>query len=278
MLHMSRFCSTPLLTALAMIVPLACSDVSAQAAEPVLVVNKGIGGHTSRDGLAPFERDVVAVKPDHLILYFGINDACNSRKLVPLPDFRRSMQAMIDRARTVGVKSIVLVTLNPIVSEYLLERHRTHPHQDDIKEHVATYDAAVRRLARENGLALADLRGLIERHGGATLKRESLVRNEANSRSRDGVHLTKQGYRLMAELFEPIFRDRVEPGEVVVCLGDSLTYGAHVAGAGTAFGSTYPAWLWLVLNRLTGTTDRETPPPPPRGDPKALIRRPGAAR
>ena len=270
--HMPHFRSAVLLNALTLVGPSARLGISAQAAAPVLVVNKGIGGHTSKNGLARFERDVVEVKPDHLILYFGINDACNSGKLVPLPDFNRSMQAMIDRAGQIGVKSVVLVTLNPVVPEYLLERHRTHPHRDGIKEHVAKYDTAVRELARQNELPIADLSGMIEEHGGATLKLHSLVRNEANSKSRDGVHLTEQGYRLMAELFEPIFRGRIEPGQVVVCLGDSLTYGAHVDGAGTAFGSTYPAWLWLVLNRLAGTTERKTPLPPPRVDPKVLVR------
>lgn len=96
-----------------------------------------------------------------------------------------------------------------------------------------------------------------------------MIRNEANSKSKDGVHLREDGYRLMAKLFVPIFRNKVKPGQVVVCLGDSLTYGAHVDGHGTSRGRTYPAWLWLLLNRMIGATDRDTPLEPPRR-PKAV--------
>ena len=77
-----------------------------------------------------------------------------------------------------------------------------------------------------------------------------LIRNEANSNSKDGIHLREEGYRLMAELFAPIFQGKVKPGQVVVCLGDSLTYGAHVDGQGTSRGHTYPAYLQLLLNRM----------------------------
>jgi hypothetical protein len=38
-------------------------------------------------------------------------------------------------------------------------------------------------------------------------------------------------------------------------------------GAGTAYGETYPAWLWLFLNRHIGATDRDTPRVDEDGDP-----------
>ena len=235
--------------------------------DEVIVVNRGVGGHTSRDGLARFERDVLEVKPDHLILYFGTNDACNSRRLVPLEEFRQNLQTMIGRARAAGTQSIVLVTLNPVMNEYLALRHPTHPFRDDIGAHQAQYDVVIRQVADANNLPIADLRKLVEEHGGAVEKRFCLVRNLSNAKAKDGVHLTPDGYRLMAELFEPIFKERIRPGHVVVCMGDSITYGAHVAGAGTSSGETYPAWLWLLLNRMTGATDRKTPRDPPRRDP-----------
>jgi len=240
---------------------------AAERPDEVIVVNRGMGGHTSRDGLARFERDVLEVKSDHLILYFGTNDACNSRRLVPLDEFRKNLQAMIDRARAAGTQSIILVTLNPVMNEYLVLRHPTHPFKDDIGAHQATYDIVIREVAQANELPIADLRKLVEEHGGAVEKRFCLIRNLSNAKSQDGVHLTQEGYRKMAELFEPILKERIRPGHVVVCMGDSITYGAHVAGAGTSYGETYPAWLWLVLNRMTGATERKTPRDPPRRDP-----------
>lgn len=238
---------------------LAPTAVVQNTPEPVLVVNRGVGGATTRNGLARFAKDVEEVKPDHLIIYFGINDSANSAKLVPLDEFGRNLQTMVDRARAVGTESIVLVTMNPIIAEYWILRHPNHPRKHEIDAHMAEYDRVIRKVAEANALPVADLRKLIEARGGATTANDSLIRNEANSKSTDGVHLREDGYRQMAELFVPIFKNRVKPGQVVVCLGDSLTYGAHVAGQGTSRGRTYPAWLWLMLNRMAGATNRDVP-------------------
>ncbi len=241
--------------------------------DEVLVVNRGIGGNSSADGLRRFRRDVTDLSPDHLILYFGINDALNSKKLVNPRDFRANLQQMIDRAREAKIKTIVLVTPNPILGSYVKARHPTRP-ETDLQEHLKRYDHLVRECARENGLPLADLRALVERRGGAHEGADCLIRNEANGGGRDGVHLTAEGYRLMAGLFEPLFRSVIRPGEVVVCLGDSLTYGANMKGAGTIRGDTFPAWLSVILNRLAGVRDRRRPPDPPPSDP-ARTRTPG---
>lgn len=227
--------------------------------KPVVVLNRGAGGASTRDGLARFARDVEKVRPDHLVIYFGVNDSANSGKLVPLDEFRRNLQAMIDRARAAGTESIVLVTMNPIIPEYWRLRHPGHPRRDHIDAHMARYDSAIRKVAEANQLPIADLRKLIEKRGGATTAPESLIRNEANAKSKDGVHLREEGYRRMAELFVPILRDKVKAGDIVVCLGDSLTYGAHVEGQGTSRGRTYPAWLRLLLNRMVGAADRDEP-------------------
>ena len=93
------------------------------------------GGHSSRNGLARFERDVIESKPDHVILYFGINDAGNSRKLVPLEEFRRNMQSMVDRCRAAGVKATVLVTPNPIIAELWSQRRARRRAAVDLVRH-----------------------------------------------------------------------------------------------------------------------------------------------
>jgi len=236
-----------------------CAARAVAAPDPIAVLNRGIGGQTTREGLARFERDVLAAKPDHLLLYFGMNDSANSGKLVPLEEFRKNLQTMIDRARAGGTERVVLVTLNPVVAEYWALRHPTHPGRDDLDGYQRPYDEAIRAVAKGNGLPLADLRRLVEEHGGATKEADSLICNEANVKVRDGVHLTEEGYRLLAELFEPVLRGKVKPGQTVVCFGDSLMYGSGVAGQGTSGGRTYPAWLWLGLNRMIGATDRTTP-------------------
>lgn len=242
----------------------------------IVVLNRGIGGNSSRDGLARFARDVVAARPEHLVLYFGINDALNSAKLVPLPEYRANLQAMIDQARTAGVRSIVLVTPNPVIASYVKARHPTHP-QVDLAAHLATYDAVVRELVRANGLPLADLGSEVRRQGVPLEEERSVIRNQANCRSADGVHLTPAGNRLLASLCAAALGPAVEAGETVLCFGDSITYGAHTLGAGTACGETYPAWLWYLLNRLLGAAQGDRPPAVAPTPPASAQRRAPAA-
>ena len=234
---------------------------AADAAREITVLNRGVGGNSSRDGLARFQRDVESVHPQHLLLYFGINDALNSAKLVPVAEFRRNLQAMIDRARQVGVGTVVLTTPNPIVSSYVRARHPKHP-EADLEAHLGAYAGVVRDLARGNGLLLADLGEAIRRQGAAPDEARSVIRNQANSGSADGVHLTPAGYRLLASLYADLLADKVRPGDVVLCFGDSITWGANVPGAGSVRGQTYPAWLWYLLNRPLGLAPGEAPPEP----------------
>ena len=100
---------------------------------------------------------------------------------------------------------------------------------------------------------------------------KSLIRNKANAKSLDGVHLTQEGYRLMAEMIAGLLKDTVKPSDVVVCFGDSITLGAGMKGQGTAFGETYPAWLAVCLNRAVGAEDLRQPPEPPASDPESLV-------
>jgi lysophospholipase L1-like esterase len=221
--------------------------IGAACAAPVEVLNKGIGGNTTRDGLRRYARDVKQTKPDHLILYFGMNDALNSGKLVPLADFRTNLQEMIDRAGKLPVKTLILVTPNPIVATYVQKRHPKHP-QKDLAAWLEEYDQVVRELAKKNHLPLADLRTCFLDAEPNVEAKDSLVRNIANSKSADGVHPTPAGYKVMAKLIADTLGDAVKPGDRVVCFGDSITFGAHVKGAGTATGETYPARLAALLN------------------------------
>ncbi len=222
--------------------------IRAQQESVVTVFNKGIGGNNTVAGLARFDKDVLALKPQYLILYFGMNDSANSHALVSPENYKANMQKMIDSARKNGI-SCVIVSLNPVIETYLKKRHPNHP-AEDISESQKAYDSIIRKLAADNNIPLIDLRKLVLEHSKSLDDKDSLLRNMANSKVEDGVHLTAEGYREFAKLFEPVFKGKIKPGDVVVCFGDSLTFGANMKGAGTATGDTYPAHLSEILNRL----------------------------
>lgn len=226
--------------------------------QAVEVLNKGIGGNNTRQGLERFQRDVLDLKPDHLVIYFGMNDAQNQNKLVPVDEFSGNLQKMIELARSGGIQTIVLVTPNPIFGEVVKQRAPKHP-EEDLDANLEKYDRAIRAVAEKNDVLLADLRAAVDTNGG----RDVLVRNAQNGAARDGVHLTADGYKIFGGLICDVLGSRVKTGDRVVCLGDSITYGAHMRGAGTIFGDTYPAWLSLELNRRLGLTDATSPAMPP---------------
>lgn len=163
------------------------------------------------------------------------------------------------------------MTVNPIINEVLKKRSPKHS-AEEFNGLLHSYNVTIKELADKNKIQFADLYGLIMKHGGATEAKDCLVGNPANGHSNDGVHLTAEGYRLMANLFEPIFKGKIKPGDVVVCLGDSITYGAGARiGYGTAYGKTYPAWLSVILNRMVGYSDLKAPPLPEKYDQNKML-------
>lgn len=218
--------------------------LSAVAEGPkVTVVNKGFSGRNSRNALQLLDKEILPLKPQHAVVFFGMNDAMNSGNLLPLSEFEKNLRAVVQKLADGGARTVALVTINPVIEEYVRARHPKHPQKENLQAWLATYDQAVRRIAEERKLPLVDLRALVEKSGGAVISEKSLLRCEKNGGGKDGVHLTAEAYALLGRRVFEVIGGGVKAGETVVCFGDSLTFGAGVKGAGTASGETYPAAL-----------------------------------
>jgi lysophospholipase L1-like esterase len=225
------------------VVLLSVIAVRAAEAPKVTVVNKGFPGRNSRDALRLMDTEIIALKPQHVVVYFGMNDAMNSGNLLPLADYEAHLRTMVKKLTDSGVKSVALVTINPVIEEYVRARHPKHPQKENLQACLASYDQAVRKVAGENALPLIDLRQLVEKNGGSVISDTCLIRCEKNGGGKDGVHLTPAAYLLLGQRAFEVVGGRVKGGDTVVCFGDSITFGAGVKGAGTVAGETYPAAL-----------------------------------
>ncbi|PID46867.1 MAG: hypothetical protein CSB47_01925 [Proteobacteria bacterium] len=69
------------------------------------IINKGVGGNSSAQMLARFDRDVAAKNPDVVWLIAGTNDYYRD---VSVEDFTNNMRSLIEKINAIGAKAIVI--------------------------------------------------------------------------------------------------------------------------------------------------------------------------
>lgn len=82
------------------------------AAKQIVVVKAGVGGDDSAGALKRIDKDVLAHKPDAVVIMFGVNDE-NRRgngNSVPVPAYKKNLEALVDKARAAGCEPILMTT------------------------------------------------------------------------------------------------------------------------------------------------------------------------
>lgn len=112
--------------------------------------NMGISGNTSRDLLARWNTDVIALKPDLVVLCIGFNDVwrqfdtpqCPEQAVMP-DEYERNINAMVDKT------SADMIFMTP----YFLETNQL----DSMRKRMDEYGETVKRIAKERGFTCIDL-------------------------------------------------------------------------------------------------------------------------
>lgn len=152
----------------------------------------GHGGDTSADLVARLDRDVLAGRPDWLLLSCGVNDAWYSarlranalHKLVPLERFAENIADIVERCGLVGTR-VMLLTPTMIGED---------PSSDDNRR-LAPYVEWMKDFARERRIPIADLNGLMQE---AVKVQPHPGKKVAVVCTTDGVHMNPRGFRMMA--------------------------------------------------------------------------------
>lgn len=76
----------------------------------VTVINAGISGHSTVNGIARLEKDVLEHQPDLVTVMFGLNDMTR----VPKAEFQANLQTIIERCRRIGAE-VLLCTPNGVI-------------------------------------------------------------------------------------------------------------------------------------------------------------------
>ena len=236
--------NTPLLAGLLLIV-FCLGQVRTEAAE---VINAGVGGNRTTALLSRVDRDVVARKPTLVVVMVGTNDRLNSGGFVSASAYRKNVETLVDRIRKGGAK-VLLVTPPPCIPELLFSRHDPKKFADQSPTaRMAEVRSILLGISKEKSVALLDFHQHLIEKKLADSRKESMLRNMANSGVKDGVHLTPRGYQLLAELIAKTTTEARFDTSRVVCFGDSVTKGSAKAN--------YPKFLDGILNRSKSTNSQ----------------------
>ncbi len=171
----------------------------------VKVINAGIGGQTTKMGKARFKKDVLDLKPDVVVIMFGINDAAfdvwkkipAKKPRVPLKNYRSNLEGMIGVLKKQGAR-VVLMTSNPIHwAPKTRELYGKAPYKpDDVDGFnviLRDYVKAVREIAKKERVELIDVFAAFEAH-------DAEPKHKPGSLTPDGMHPGSPGHRIIADL------------------------------------------------------------------------------
>ena len=124
------------------------------------ITNSGISGNTSRDLLERWDRDVLALHPDHVSILIGINDVWRQFDTPAMPDravqpeeYEANLRKMIESLQD-KVKTVFLMT------PYYMEPNRA----DTMRARMDVYSNIVRQLAGEYGCVLVDIQAMFDEY------------------------------------------------------------------------------------------------------------------
>ncbi len=237
-----KFIANTALKALGTALPLSLSARRRPPINDTFVINAGIAGHNTRQLLQRLEKDCLSHQPELTILLAGTNDSLNSGNAVPPDEYAANMTELVKRIQDCG-SQVLLMTLLPFHTPYLLTRHPAafFGNGGPEKKRTAT-NAIIEHTAAMRQTALLDVGRLFRQIGNIGTDKSSLLRNEANSQVKDGVHPTADGYRVMALALYDHIRYHLLPTGRIVCFGDSITQGIGVTAE-----ENYPAYLRRLL-------------------------------
>ena len=149
----------------------------------------GIGGNKVYDLYLRMEQDVLAAKPDIVVIYVGVNDVWHKQSFGTGTDadkFEKFYQAILGKLKSQNIK--VVVCTPAVIGE------RTD-FSNQLDGDLNKYSNIIRRMATEQNIPLVDLRKHFLDYN---LKNNS-GNQESGILTNDRVHLNEKGNRLVAE-------------------------------------------------------------------------------
>ena len=223
-------------------------DTGAPAAEKdsgFKVMNFGRSGYSSKELLGQLPA-IFDYNPKLLILLIGTNDVVYKKKWQTPEQFAVHYRNICEKLRQQKCK-VILITLPPCVENVAnVHIQANKAEKAQLNTRILKMNDYIRNFGKEFGFAVYDYHKVFT---GDLESKSSLMRVPANCGIRDGIHPNEAGYKLLAAELKKIIDKNNYPTDGIVCVGDSITYGAHMKGQGSVKGDTYPAQLLKLLEK-----------------------------
>ncbi len=150
--------------------------------QPFEILNRGVGGDRTEQLLARMQEDVLAEKPDVVVLQVGINDVWHRFLIgveVKAEDFRANYTSIVRELKGSGAK---LIALQPFALSV--------PDMRRVRPHLNKFNAIIGEIVKEEGVPLIPMDEIFT---GVT---QDIAPDQFAA---DGVHPTHRGCRYIAD-------------------------------------------------------------------------------
>ncbi len=174
------------------------------------ILNKGVGGSTTKDAMNRFKADVLDQNPNLVIIQFGCNDSAvdvwkdppAAEPRISLSEYILNLQTMIRALKSRGCRVILMTPEPRRWNPETVKLYGKSPYDpsDPMGFNLlfTDYVQAVRDLAKKENVALVDMYNIYIALG-----------NKIDDFFLDGMHPNNEGHRLVAEgLMKTIISNR----------------------------------------------------------------------
>ena len=181
----------------------------AKALPGIRIVNAGVPGDTTERARTRFERDVLARRPDLVVIQFGANDSAvdvwkgATEPRVARKRYEENLRHFVTELQK-RKRQVVLMTPGMFRwTDKLREMYGKPPYDaarpDGFCVTLKEYATLVRELAKELQVPLVDVYREQEEY-------EHVPGQSVNALFLDGMHPNDKGHKLIASLLEPVLR------------------------------------------------------------------------